>query len=121
MKAYFVLSGLPLRNEAAISLVSAFAEIETVGAGEDMLDALGIIRHWHPSAPLFYAISDDAGDLMRVVMDGKTPVAILTAGEDQGPCTYFCADFSGGDEEEGRWLVSSLFSSLRGYVRQGVR
>ena len=122
MKAFFVLTGSPFRNKAIISLLSAFADIETVGPGRNVSEAVATIRRWYPAARILDSSMMDKGLLIlaKAVADGASPLLLMTTAGPACQCTYMGVDFSAIPPNALLWFISLFFETLRSHTIENV-
>ncbi|MEJ2695140.1 MAG: hypothetical protein P8013_00680 [Candidatus Sulfobium sp.] len=110
MKVFFIFAESEIRDRNIYSLVSAFADVECIGQGGDMLDAIESIQSRYPKA----AISDagalrQRSELLDTLFDGEGAVVILSERyRVKERSVYFGVDFSLVDPMSYGWVVQSI-------------
>jgi hypothetical protein len=123
MKAFFIFNESSFRDDRLIPLISAFADIDSMGVCEDLLEAVDAVRQRYPDAAIFdVGILDQEPYLFSPVVNGrKAPLVILPENyQIREKCTYVGVDFSAGDHHSRDWLVRSVKKMIREYHGQDI-
>jgi hypothetical protein len=125
MKVFFILTDFSSRNEDAISLISAFVNIESIGQAADLLEALEIIRQRHPNTPIFnsnvYSEKNRQTLFMSLLNEGR-PIVILPENYSvRGKCKYIGVniDFNGLIDFD--WVINSIVQILHENRAEGAK
>ncbi len=111
MKVFFILADCSLRNENAMSLISAFVNIESIGQAADLLEALKIIRQRHPNTPIFNSsiYSENKRDLfMSLLNEGRSIVILPENYRVKGKCKCIGVDIDFNDLIDFDWVINSI-------------
>jgi len=124
VKVFFIISDFSLRNEDAISLISAFVNIESIGQAADLLEALEIIRQRHPNTPIFNSniYSENKQNLfMSLLNEGRSIVILPENYSVRGKCKYIGVDIDFNDLIDFDWVINSIGQILHENRAEGVK
>jgi hypothetical protein len=111
VKVFFIFIDVSPRSEDAISLISAFVSIESIGQAADLLEALEIIRQRHPDTPIFNSsiYSENKRDLFMSLLNEGRPIAILPENYSfRGKCKYIGVNIDFSDLTDFHWVINSI-------------
>jgi len=121
MKAFIIFNDSSLKNDRIVPLISAFADIESLGVSEDLLESVDAIRQQYPEAAIFdVSVLDQEPDLLIPLLTSrKAPLIILPENyQIRDRCTYVGVDFTSADRQCLDWLVRSMKRMIREYHSQ---
>ena len=124
MKVFFILTNVSSRNEDAISLISAFVNIESVGQAGDLLEALEVIRQRHPNIPIFTSkiYCENKRDLfMALLNEGRSIVILPTNYSVRSKCRYIGANLDFNDFIDFDWVINCIERILHDNSAEGAK
>jgi hypothetical protein len=124
VKVFFIVSDFSSRNEDAISLISAFVNIESVGQAADLLEALEIIRQRHPNTPIFTSTIyfENKHDLfMSLLNEGRSIVILPENYNVRGKCKYLGVNIDFNDLIDFDWVINSIGRILHENRTEGAK
>jgi DNA-binding NarL/FixJ family response regulator len=117
MKAFVIISNDSLsRSGMMVSVVSAFASIDSIGAADNLVEAVDLIRQRYPNAVIFDSRLFEEGrhSCLLSVLDSKGSFVLLPRnGQFNDKCIYIGIDFSEGEQKE--WLLNEISRTLLEY------
>jgi hypothetical protein len=124
VKVFFIVSDFSSRNEDAISLISAFVNIESIGQAADLLEALEIIRQRHPNTPIFNSniYSENKQNLFMLLLNEGRSIVILPENYSvRGKCKYIGVDIDFNDLIDFDWVINSIGQILHENRAEGAK
>jgi hypothetical protein len=116
LKVFFIFNEASLGNDKIIPLISVFADIESIGKSQDLLEAIDAIRQRYPQT----AIADEK------ILNGNPRTLTPMLKKEQGPliilpenyrlkekCVYAGLDFSSKDLGDLDWIIRSIKRMIR--------
>lgn len=124
MKVFFILTDFSSRNKDAISLISAFVNIESIGQAADLLEALEIIRQRHPNAPIYNSniYSENKQYLFTSLLNEGRSIVILPENYSvRGKCKYIGVNIDFDDLIDFDWIINSIGQILHENRAKGAK
>ncbi len=117
MKAFIVVSNDSLsKSGMLVSMLSAFASIESIGVAADVVDAVDIIQQRYPDTLIFNSrMLEEKGQsyLVSILETGGTFIMLHKHWQFMDRCIYIGIDFSVAEQKE--WVLNEIGETLREY------
>lgn len=109
MKVFFILQGSSVKKREAISLMSAFVRIDSIGVTTDLSEALEIIRQGHHDAPIFTSNvfnEKQRNILLSLLSIGRSVIILPKNYAVNSKCIYVGANIEPSKDLE--WAIKAI-------------
>ncbi len=117
MKAFLIIpNNSSSKNGMLVSMLSAFASIDSIGIAEDVGEAIDIIQQRYPKVIIFnrgILEEKEHAYLASILETGGSFVMMPKYRQFRNRCTYIGLDFSVAEQKE--WVLHEIWATLREY------
>jgi hypothetical protein len=111
LKVFFIFPQSEVENRNIVSLISAFADIESIGQANDMVEALEAVQNRYPAATVSNAEKlRQKPELLSTLYDGSEGAVVVVQEKYivKDKNIYIGVDFSSVDPMSFDWTVRSI-------------